>query len=58
MVPELQAEAPRLAKEMGLPIGKLKQELRSGIVELAGHKGLGKVALALGVKKVGDFLHI
>ena len=58
MCPELQAEAPRLAKEMGLPIRKLRHELSDGIVEVAGKKGLIQVALALGTKKVGDLLHI
>lgn len=58
MCPELQAESPLLAKEMGLPVGKLKRELRRGIVEIAGKKGLTQVALALGAKKVGDLLHV
>lgn len=58
MVPELQAEAPQLAKEMGLPIGALRHELKSGIVDLAGYKGLSRVVLALGAKKVGDLLHV
>jgi len=58
MCPELQAEAPRLAKEMGLPIRKLRHELSDGIVEVAGKKGLIQVALALGTKKVGDLLHV
>lgn len=58
MCPELQRDAPQLAKEMGLPFGKLRHELKSGIVELAGYKGLSQVILALGAKKVGDFLHV
>lgn len=58
MCPELQAEAPRLAKEMGLPVGKLRRELSRGIFELAGRKGQSQVVLALGVKKAGDLLHV
>lgn len=54
MVPELQREAPKLAKQMGLPVGALRHELKTGLVKLGGYKGLSRVVLALGVKKVGD----
>ncbi len=57
MCPELQAEAPQLAKEMGLPVDKLMRELRKGVIELAGKKGVTQVFLALGAKKVRDRLH-
>jgi len=58
MCPKLQAEAPQLAKEMGLPVGKLRSELGRGLVEVAGKKGVTQVILALGAKKVGDRLHV
>lgn len=58
MCPDLQAEAPQLAKEMGLPVDKLMRELERGIIEVAGKKGRNQLALALGAKKVRDFLHI
>lgn len=58
MCPELQALAPQLAKEMGLPVNKLTSELGRGINELAGIKGVAQVYLALKARKIRDRLHL
>lgn len=48
MAPELQREAPRWAKRFNFSSREFLREQASGLVELIGHEGLGKSAIAYG----------
>ena len=50
MAPELQAKAPAWSVKFGFQLRPLMKDLISGIVEFAGHNGLGQASIQYGAK--------
>ncbi len=56
MVPELQPQSTKWAKQFEFPFRTLYQDISKGLVELVGHEGLGEIILSYGAKNLPWYL--
>lgn len=56
MVPELQPQSTKWAKQFEFPFRTLYREISNGLVELVGHEGLGEIILSYGAKNAPWYL--